>query len=59
MKATIVDKVSTNFGRDVQIKNCIEEEGEYFYIVKVQGERGLAMYHSEQLHVSTAEGLKH
>lgn len=33
------------------IKNCIEENGEFYYYVKVQGEKGLSILHSSAIEV--------
>ena len=33
------------------IKNCIEEDGEFYYYIKVQGQKGLNLLHSSAIEV--------
>lgn len=33
------------------IKNCIEENGEFYYYIKVQGQPGLTLLHSSDIEV--------
>lgn len=33
------------------IKNCIEEDGEFYYYIKIDGEKGLTLLHHSDIEI--------
>lgn len=47
MKARIT--MGTEYGKVGFITNCVEENGELYYYLRIKGSRGLAMYHESAI----------